>query len=1345
MTLVSSAYANGSDQTLQEAEQLLCEADMFYWVSLSDGGNLSLLLEGRDRLDEAVSLLHSIEEDCPEAGVMLDEALALLVEINEQIIMAHDTINGTLPLLKYFIGDDPITEWYDDPEVVAAVQGANQIVQILEEGHWGYIPQLDVIFHSRIETFQEDQDSQISGEALENEIAYIINRSPRFFIHHRAEMASALSDPEFERFQSEGLDGAMAFSALDAWGITRLLEIQLSEVNTEDRYWFYTLQGRLFSVFSQEAGSSVSVYSIVRDNRDKMLLVALFNLTALFVSMMIAFFAGWKWNRVLPGYLTGFLGYLVFRMILARQLPPGDDLLISNWWWIALMGLYFCIVVPCVVFLLSKRVPKLGSWLFSTSASSMGISLGFSAAYAGLISWSALTLFNWPEAVALTLIAALSFPFGISACISIIRTGDRQAARQSFIAAGTIVTASIIALISSVSAIDRSVALLLFGLIIVGFSIASVVGFCRSNAISAMFLVSCLYSCTVFFLLLSGRIEFALVLPVPFILQVTATRKNRRERFIGSSSASLQTVESEDVSWERILSGNETEWPFWRGMNAFRELTRKYDSAMDDSSRGVPEVLYVGGTAGSGKTRAIIELTKERDAILITGECEEGDSYSFLYNILTDNSDISSSTGSHELSAIGGRLLSLLPGVGSVLDYLDNDSDSSVMLSPGEIASSILDVLVSIRDGEIPIVFWIDRVESLDSDGQAVLSSLLENAASREIGFVLLLSGRASPERILPLSPVCRCSSIEFNWSKAEDIAFLQECLAFTSLNPFLSKIENAGNPIPVGFFVNWLRHLWQQGSLEIVDSVLAVRRDVVPEGIEVPLDILESAGNVLHEFSMQTNKILQMAACDGEKFNVHKIAEALGMPVYEILYLLSEAEAKGVITDIPEDGEFKFNSSMVYDYINRSFLVNTDQHSQLYHTIHRDLAEVYRTETDKQSIIKAAFHSRKAGEHYHKDALEFSLTGCEVSLSLGQWRGAQEAASFVIHSRVASEAQIVVAGIAYFRSLWNLKEQPDMEVFTTLLSSCDKALRAGTLESYDEYALLACELTRLGWPSSWRHIELQCPVELLDLIDTAALNGPTKIHVLHYKACSIEKMNPDHNDLSAITEALKFCGKALEVDDSSAEALQRKAEVMNTKAEILIKSKSNDREEIVELIQESIRLKEDSGDLLGSAISYGTLGRFYYYGKDPSEECYRKAMEAFTRDLELSEKTGDVLGQVVMPSSIAWCLFNLARYDDALSSFRLSLKRSAALRQYTNQVIARLGIIRTLLRLESEDDLLEECRKLMQMSGSPEGRDKTYVNFLWQELLNDSKGSPLHIREALVGICPVGIECSEK
>ena len=162
-------------QTTQESSALLdksvplSDREFAYWFALADHGNLTWLDKELKTIDDATI------KPTTEGEAFRDDLI-------EQREMAHDTLGGVFPLLRFFfkkilLAPDELypNEILDDINVIAATGAVTEQIKTIVE-NWKAVPHFDVIF-----------TSSPVNVAIENEALYLFNEHPKFFVHNLRE------------------------------------------------------------------------------------------------------------------------------------------------------------------------------------------------------------------------------------------------------------------------------------------------------------------------------------------------------------------------------------------------------------------------------------------------------------------------------------------------------------------------------------------------------------------------------------------------------------------------------------------------------------------------------------------------------------------------------------------------------------------------------------------------------------------------------------------------------------------------------------------------------------------------------------------------------------------------------------------------------------------------------------------------------------------------------------------------------------------------------------------------------------------------------------------------------
>ena len=173
LVFLSLAPSSVSTSAKKSFENPLSDREFFYWFALSDFGNLAWIDRELDLSGKSANRVQS--EKSGEMG-------AFISDLTEQREMAHDTLAGVFPLLRFFFKKilfapeelNPF-EIIDDVEVIAATSAVNNQLQTILD-NWKSIPHFDVLFLSNPLNIP-----------LETEALYLFNLHSKFFVHNLRE------------------------------------------------------------------------------------------------------------------------------------------------------------------------------------------------------------------------------------------------------------------------------------------------------------------------------------------------------------------------------------------------------------------------------------------------------------------------------------------------------------------------------------------------------------------------------------------------------------------------------------------------------------------------------------------------------------------------------------------------------------------------------------------------------------------------------------------------------------------------------------------------------------------------------------------------------------------------------------------------------------------------------------------------------------------------------------------------------------------------------------------------------------------------------------------------------
>ena len=1261
--------------TAQNPAKLIAEADAMYWFAQAEGGDMKMLETGIAALDRADELLATMPSDAERERLAASSA-ALRTELVEQQIMAHDTVNGVLPLFRYFIFRDAVSEWVDDPLVITAVRGARSLSEVASK-HWLPYPQLDVIYGSSGQETPGDLTSAATtSPTQENEMAYVFNLDGRFFNHHRGEVATVLEPASMQTYNDNGIDAATASDLCRAWGIQRLLEVRSKELFVDGPWWFYVVTGKLVSA-SRETESTANAFAMVRDQRAKLPWLLLVLVPAMLAALWAAVFCHRAWPQALVASFVSLVASTAFVIGVGPWIPPGDYLLTISWWAPAAVALALLILLPLVLYAVSWRFSAVAAWLFGSPARTKATGIGLGAGVGALGTLAALTSLGPAHAAALSILSVPAFGSIPSRLFEMLRSGNpknRLADALPPLAAFTFF-AWVFWLIPVE---DRSSSSLMTAALPAVLAVAALVGvFFTRLASFAGLAVFCLGA---FGAMMTGQpAQLALFALVGLVL-LALKDKSSSSVVPRRSSAS----KSEKHGWSDIFSNCSENWPLAR-VTPLARVEEVLAQASQKSAEGCVSIVEIRGEAGTGKTRMVGEAISSRGWRLYHGTCRAGQPFAFLQEAVqrAGAGSLAALGNPQEGSAaveIGAKLVSSVPVLGTLCDWIAPSGHGQQNITPENLASEFLSLVTAAgRPSQDPPVLWIDEAEYLGDDGRALVNALADNARTRRQNLVIVLSGRRVPHDL------DAGHKLSLEWNEGDRLATLQPVLAEDSARALVSA--NPG--LVAGSYVAWVQHLWHCGNLEEQGGKLCIKGGD-SSCYEVPRSVVEAAGKTLEDLEPAVFEALQAAAVDGVRFHVTAIAQATGLPMRELLRHLEHAEQWGIIEDLAEDEVFAFRNSPV-----REYLVSTLRHGadgayrQRYHSWNLGLANAYASFGDDRFLPEAALHAREAGSSYLVKAVAICQRAAKFSLQRGQWQQAADHAAFVMDHGGKEEA--AEAGIVYLRANWLMRRDPADEQIAVRIAALRDFL--GNEINADTRALLACEIVRTLWPSPWNpsSADVSAPRLLEELLPES---DAAKIRVLHFRGASLHTF-AGKEDTEARRKASALLREAVGLAPSGEDSRQERAEALNTLAEVALQLGEEDQ--VVQALEESISIKKSTGDKQGLAISYGSLGRFHLFRRNRTSEDLQKAIAAFGEDLELSREIGDASGQVSMLSFLGLCHLESGEAAKALENFRQSRDAAASLGQKRNEAFAMCGIARAMAATKAPE-LNSELAKLREM-----------------------------------------------
>ena len=205
VTLFSSA---DKVTAAEEVGDLIQHAETYYWIGLSEQGNVKAFEKGLSYLSQAEALSTSEDQRKIES---------LKNDLEMQMEMAKGTFLGRFPLVK-LIGvsvftDIATTGSYEivyDPSVSSMSAALGDVIESVSIDFMSS-PQLDVVVRSIPD-----------NSALDNEAFYVLNNVARFSTHPTRDVVSALSPDQYSQFRQSDLSPETLDTLCQNLGIQQL-------------------------------------------------------------------------------------------------------------------------------------------------------------------------------------------------------------------------------------------------------------------------------------------------------------------------------------------------------------------------------------------------------------------------------------------------------------------------------------------------------------------------------------------------------------------------------------------------------------------------------------------------------------------------------------------------------------------------------------------------------------------------------------------------------------------------------------------------------------------------------------------------------------------------------------------------------------------------------------------------------------------------------------------------------------------------------------------------------------------------------------------------------------------
>jgi hypothetical protein len=440
---------------------------------------------------------------------------------------------------------------------------------------------------------------------------------------------------------------------------------------------------------------------------------------------------------------------------------------------------------------------------------------------------------------------------------------------------------------------------------------------------------------------------------------------------------------------------------------------------------------------------------------------------------------------------------------------------------------------------------------------------------------------------------------------------------------------------------------------------------------------------------------LLTCAACAGNPFDGHILADALGCSSLEVLHRLDRLGAETGLVGHDEDGRYSFRPPLLVDILREKLQIAgagplargipptvREYHAQLARALEK------RQEWVPDAEAELARHTYAAGPRHAAQGLDRCLAAARAASRrfdhpgavrfLEMARECAQASGRVVDFEEEDVAlrchEVFVMGTGHLAAadagleVLNSRPAPSGRLVAAVARACYYA----PLEAGGRRESLLAETRRLG-----------------ELLAAPGRTPAEQAEGHHFVALAAERnrtaWEPRLRQALTILEAEK--GEATEV-------LALRAQVLNSLAERLVYAGEAENIEARQLFADSLALKDRLGDLPGRARSHGGLGRSYL--RPPKD--LARARHHFALDLGIAAKIGDRGGQSMMHSQLGACDIEEQQWESAASHYEQAFALAAGAKDRFFAAAGRLRAASEIGRVDVDavgERVLAEARAI--------------------------------------------------
>ncbi|MBL4578258.1 MAG: AAA family ATPase, partial [Flavobacteriales bacterium] len=361
--------------------------------------------------------------------------------------------------------------------------------------------------------------------------------------------------------------------------------------------------------------------------------------------------------------------------------------------------------------------------------------------------------------------------------------------------------------------------------------------------------------------------------------------------------------------------------------------------AFDRVSAGSTEMMLVAGYSGVGKSALINEVQKpitEKRGHFISGKFDQYQRVvpyyaivrsfkEFVNQLLTEDEDYLNRWQGiiqQAVGAVGKVLTDVIPNLELILGHQPEVPELGGIESQNRFTYVFRNLMKSIATANHPLVLFIDDLQWADSASLNLIKSIMTD---KEIQYVLFI-GAYRDNEVTPSHPsMLTVKEIEDEGGIIHRIALPN--LSLENINQLTSDAlatdmvtsmplselvyeKTHGNP----FFVNqFLKSLYENGLLTFDQELQGWQWDVDEiRSLKITDNVVELMAGRVQNLAKQTQEILKLAACIGNRFNLSTLTIIHKSPEEEAAQQLWPAIEEGLI--VPVGNQYKLIGAQLSD-----------------------------------------------------------------------------------------------------------------------------------------------------------------------------------------------------------------------------------------------------------------------------------------------------------------------------------------------------------------------------------------------------------------------------------------------